>query len=74
MFFITKAESAFSYCFPFQAEVEYCHFLEKRSRNMGLFGASKKEKQLQSEIERLNELLAPEHNDIAVLQNKIRLL
>lgn len=41
---------------------------------MGLFGASKKEKQLQSEIERLNELLAPEHNDIAALQDKIRLL
>ena len=38
---------------------------------MGLFGLSKKEKQLQEEIDRLNDLLLPEHRDILSLQKQI---
>ncbi|MBQ2273321.1 MAG: DUF4041 domain-containing protein, partial [Clostridia bacterium] len=38
---------------------------------MGLFGPSKKEKALQSEIERLNELLLPEQRDIENLNQQI---
>ena len=38
---------------------------------MGLFGPSKKEKALQSEVERLTGLLLPEQRDIEMLNQKI---
>ena len=38
---------------------------------MGLFGPSKKEKYLQSEVERLTSLLLPEQRDIENLNNQI---
>ncbi len=38
---------------------------------MGIFGPSKKEKQLQSEIERLNEMLSPEQQEIEKLRKHI---
>lgn len=41
---------------------------------MGLFGASKKEKELQSEIERLNGLLLPEQRNIKDLNEQISTL
>lgn len=41
---------------------------------MGLFGPSKKEKELENEIKRLKDLLLPEHQDIAVLKQQIALM
>ncbi len=38
---------------------------------MGIFGPSKKEKQLQSEIERLNKMLSPEQQEIEKLRKQI---
>ena len=38
---------------------------------MGIFGSSKKEKQLQSEIERLNKMLSPEQQEIEKLRKQI---
>lgn len=38
---------------------------------MGIFGPSKKEKQLQSEIERLNSMLSPEQQEIEMLKGQI---
>ena len=38
---------------------------------MGVFGPSKKEKQLQSEIERLNKMLSPEQQEIEKLRKQI---
>ena len=38
---------------------------------MGIFGPSKKEKQLQCEIERLNSMLSPEQQEIEMLKGQI---
>jgi len=41
---------------------------------MGLFGPSKKEKALQAEVARLQDLILPEHRDIDALNKQIELL
>lgn len=41
---------------------------------MGLFGPSKKEKALQSEVERLSSLMLPEHREIDSLNRQIESL
>lgn len=41
---------------------------------MALFGPSKKEKELQAEVERLKQMLSPEHNNIELLNSEIKQL
>jgi peptidoglycan hydrolase CwlO-like protein len=41
---------------------------------MGLFGPSKKEKALQAEVERLSNLMLPEHREIDTLNKQIEVL
>lgn len=41
---------------------------------MGLFGPSKKEKQLQAEIDRLNSMLTPEQSEVVSLKDQIQQL